>query len=54
MSGWNALSTVQKLEEAGITCVEIKPASSVLHSPTKLLKDKILSGQFEYERTGFW
>ena len=47
---WNALSTVQKLEEAGITCVEIKQHSSVLHSPTKLLKEKILSGQ----RTGFW
>ena len=35
---WNALSTVQKLEEAGITCVEIKQHSSVLHSPTKLFK----------------
>lgn len=46
---WNALSTVQKLEEAGITCVEIKQHSSVLHSPTKLLKEKILSGQFAYD-----
>ena len=41
--------TVQKLEEAGITCVEIKQHSSVLHSPTKLLKEKILSGQFAYD-----
>ena len=46
---WNALSTVQKLEAAGITCVEIKQHSSVLHSPTKLLKEKILSGQFSYD-----
>ena len=44
---WNALSTVQKLEEAGITCVEIKQHSSVLHSPTKLLKEKILSGTIQ-------
>ena len=35
---WNAISTVQKLEAAGMTCVEIKQHSSVLHMPTKLLK----------------
>lgn len=45
---WNALSTVQKLEAAGIECVEIKQHSSVLHSPTKLLKEKILSKKFAY------
>lgn len=45
---WNALSTVQKLEEAGIECVEIKQHSSVLHSPTKLLQEKILSRKFHY------
>ncbi|MBO5219266.1 MAG: terminase, partial [Clostridia bacterium] len=28
--------------------VEIKQHSSVLHSPTKLLKEKILSGEFCY------
>ena len=43
---WNALSTVQKLEAAGIECVEIKQHSSVLHSPTKLLREKILSREF--------
>lgn len=35
---WNALSTIQKLEAAGITCVEIKQHSSVLHMPTKTVK----------------
>lgn len=45
---WNALSTVQKLEAAQIECVEIKQHSSVLHSPTKLLKEKILSKKFAY------
>ena len=47
---WNAISTVQKLEAAGIECVEIKQHSSVLHSPTKLLREKILSGLFRYGR----
>ena len=46
---WNALSTVQKLEQNEIECVEIKQHSSVLHSPTKLLKEKILSKQFHYD-----
>lgn len=45
---WNALSTIQKLEAARIECVEIKQHSSVLHSPTKLLKEKILSKKFAY------
>lgn len=46
---WNAISTVQKLEEKGIECVEIKQHSSVLHSPTKLLKEKILSKKYHYD-----
>ena len=45
---YNAISTVQKLEDAGIECVEIKQHSSVLHSPTKMLLEKILSRQFRY------
>lgn len=45
---WNALSTAQKLEKAGYNMVEIRQHSSVLHPPTKLLKEKILSKQFEY------
>lgn len=46
---WNAISTVQKLEEQSIECVEVKQHSSVLHAPTKLLKEKILSGDFVYD-----
>ena len=46
---WNALSTAQKLENAGYDMVEIKQHSSVLHPPTKLLKEKILKQQFAYE-----
>ncbi len=48
---YNAISTVQKLESADnpIECVEIKQHSSLLHSPTKLLKERILEKQFHYE-----
>lgn len=46
---YNAISTVQKLEEAGIECVEIKQHSSVLHPATKLLKEKILQQEAYYE-----
>lgn len=46
---YNAISTVQKLENAGIECVEIKQHSSVLHMPTKLLRELILEKGFRYE-----
>jgi phage terminase large subunit-like protein len=46
---YNAISSVQKLEAAGYECVEIKQHSSVLHMPTKLLKETILSKAFVYE-----
>ena len=45
---YNAISTVQKLEAAGYECVEIKQHSSVLHMPTKLLKEFILKKLFQY------
>ena len=45
---YNAMSTAQKLEDAGLTTVEVKQHSSVLHPPTKLLLEKVLSGEFEY------
>lgn len=45
---WNALSTSQKLEANGINTVEVRQHSSVLHPPTKLLKEKILNGEFMY------
>lgn len=46
---WNALSSAQKLERRGYNLVEIRQHSSVLHPPTKRLREMILSGQFEYE-----
>ena len=45
---WNALSTAQKLDRSGYNMVEIRQHSSVLHPPTKLLKEKILAGEFAY------
>ena len=45
---YNAISTAQKLEAQGHTTVEIRQHSSVLHPPTKLLKEKILCGEFQY------
>lgn len=45
---YNAMSTAQKLEENGLTTVEVKQHSSVLHPPTKLLLEKVLSREFEY------
>lgn len=46
---WNALATIQSLEQEGIECVEIKQHSSVLHMPTKWLYELILSKQIHYE-----
>ncbi len=44
----NALSSAQKWDEKYETS-EIRQHSSVLHSPTKLLKEKILQGKFKYK-----
>lgn len=45
---WNALSSAQKFEKMGYNTVEIRQHSSVLHPPTKRLKECILSGAFRY------
>ena len=45
---YNCLSTAQKLEKAGYNMIEVKQHSSVLHPPTKLLKEQILNGKFQY------
>lgn len=45
---YNAISTAQKLEANGITTIEVKQHSSVLHPPTKLLYEKVISGEFAY------
>lgn len=46
---FNALSTVQKLNDAGFNMVEVRQHSSVLHAPIKLLKEKILNKEFMYQ-----
>ena len=49
---YNAISTVQKLEsdpDNPIECVELRQHSSVLHQPTKLLKESVLSGKFKFD-----
>jgi len=48
---YNAISTVQKLESDRnpIECVEVKQHSSVLHRPTKLIKESILHKTFCYD-----
>lgn len=45
---YNALSTAQKLENAGYNVVEIRQHSSVLHPATKRLKEKIMAKEFSY------
>lgn len=45
---YNALSSAQKLENAGYNVVEIRQHSSVLHPATKRLREKILAHQFLY------
>lgn len=46
---WNAMSSVNKWDNAGLNTVEIKQHSSHLHPPTKLLKEVILNEKFQYE-----
>lgn len=46
---WNAISTIQKLEANSMECVEVKQHSSVLHPPTKLLREAILKREFAYD-----
>lgn len=45
---YNCLSTAQRLEREGYKTVEVKQHSSVLHPPTKLLREKILNKEFHY------
>lgn len=46
---YNCISTANKLDAAGYTCVEVKQHSSVLHPPIKLIRDSILGGSFGYD-----
>ena len=51
---FNCMSSAQKWEagndhHAGFTCVQIRQHSDTLHPPTKLLYEKIMNKQFQYE-----
>lgn len=46
---WNALSSAQKWSKKYVT-VEIRQHSDTLHPPTKLLSEKIESGEFRYSK----
>lgn len=48
---YNALSTAQKLEDAGYTMVEIKQHSSVLHPATKWVAELVAEGNLLYEKS---
>lgn len=48
---WNAISSVNRWsDEGGYDVVEVKQHSSVLHAPTKLLKEYILQQKVGYEK----
>lgn len=46
---YNAISTVNKLQEGGYDCIEVKQHSSVLSTPTKTLYEEITNHNFRYE-----
>lgn len=52
---YNALSSAQKWESGdngkynGINCIQIRQHSDTLHPPTKLLYEKIVNKEFQYE-----
>lgn len=48
---YNALSTAQKLEDAGYTMVEIKQHSSVLHPTTKWVAELVAEGNLLYDKS---
>lgn len=45
----NAMSSAQKWERAGYNAVIVRQHSDTLHPPTKLLKELVLDGRFQYE-----
>jgi len=45
---YNCLSTAQKLKNEGLKVVEVRQHSSVLHPPTKLIKECVESNRFKY------
>lgn len=47
---WNAPSTISRLSLAGYECVEISQNTAGLYPATKLLREKILNGDFVYAK----
>lgn len=47
---YNCISSANRWYENGLETIEIKQHSSVLHAPTKLLKERILKQSFKYEK----
>lgn len=47
---FNAISTANRLESEGIETIEVRQHSSVLHPPTKMLKEYILEKKLEYDK----
>lgn len=45
----NAMSSAQKWERMGYNTVIVRQHSDTLHPPTKLLKERVLEGRFQYE-----
>lgn len=48
---YNAISTISKLMSKSIRCTEIAQFSRYLHSPTKLLEERILCNKFRYDKS---
>ncbi len=46
---YNAISSAQKWNDAGLVCIEIRQHSSLLHAPTKWLSELIENGKVRYE-----
>ena len=47
---YNAISSANRWYEAGYDTIEIKQHSSVLHAPTKLVKERVLKQTWKYEK----
>ena len=45
---YNAISSVSKFEEMGLSCVEIPQNYQTLHSATKLMQEKVITEEFLY------
>lgn len=47
---YNCIASANRWYESGYETIEVKQHSSVLHAPTKLMKERILKQSFKYEK----